>query len=198
MTTDNDVYADYRVLIACERYGRVRDAFIQLGIPAVSCDKHSTVQPGPHILGDVRDVLDRPWDLVIAFPPCTYLAVSGARWWPERQQEQQEAIDFVRAIWDCPARRVAIENPVGKLSSAWRKPNQIIQPWQFGHGETKTTCLWFRGLPVLQPTRVVDGRAARIHRMANSRRRSKERSVTYQGIADAMAAQWSLALELAA
>lgn len=179
-----------RVLVACERSGRVRDAFLERGIDAVSCDKQSSALPGPHIVGDVREVLDDRWDLVVAFPPCTYLAVSGARWWAERQQEQEEAIRFVRGIWDCPAPRVAIENPVGRLSTVWRKPNQIIQPWMFGHGETKATCLWLRGLPLLEPTNVVEGRQPRVHRMPPGRDRSKLRSLTYQGIADAMADQW--------
>lgn len=183
-----------RVLVACERSGRVREAFRSRGIDAVSCDRMSSGLPGPHILGDVRDVLDRPWELVIAFPPCTYLAVSGARWWPDRQQQQQDAIQFVRDIWDCPAPRVAIENPVGRLSTAWRKPDQIIHPWQFGHGETKMTCLWLRGLPRLEPTDLVAGRKPRVHHMSPGRSRSKLRSLTYQGIADAMAAQWGAVL----
>jgi hypothetical protein len=145
---------------------------------------------GPHVLGDVLEVLDQPWHTVIAFPPCTYLAVSGAPWWADRQAEQDRAIKFVRRIWDSPAERVAIENPVGKLNTAWRKPDQIIQPWQFGHGETKATCLWLRGLPPLRPTNVVDGREPRVHRMGPGRRRSRLRSLTYQGVADAMAEQW--------
>ncbi|MBO0732298.1 MAG: hypothetical protein J2P57_23760 [Acidimicrobiaceae bacterium] len=189
MSPDNDVYAD-RVLVACEMSGRVRDALRERGIDAWSCDTRSTLSRGHHLLGDVRDVLDYGWAGIIAFPPCTYLAVSGARWWAEREVEQQAAVALVLDIWDAPCPRVAIENPVGHLSRAWRKPDQIIHPWQFGHGETKATCLWLRGLPPLQPTNVVDGRKARIHHMSNSRRRSKERSITYQGIADAMAAQW--------
>lgn len=183
-----------RVLVACEWSGRVRNALVDRGISAVSCDLRSSGLPGPHILGDVRDVLDQDWDLVIAFPPCTYLAVSGARLWAEREAEQKEAIRFVQDIWNCPAPRVAIENPVGKLSTAWRKPDQIIQPWQFGHGETKATCLWLRGLPKLEPTNIVEGREARILGMSNTRNRAKYRSLTYQGVADAMADQWGAVL----
>jgi hypothetical protein len=139
----------------------------------------------------VREVIaDMQWDLMIAHPPCTHLAVSGARWWKDKLFEQGEALDFVRFLMDAPIPRIAIENPVSKISTAIRKPDQIIQPWQFGHGETKATCLWLKGLPKLVPTDIVDGREARIHKMPPSADRWKERSRTYQGIADAMAAQW--------
>ena len=178
------------VLVACEWSGRVRDALRTRGIDAVSCDKRSTLVKGPHILGDVRDVLDREWAAMIAFPPCTYLARSGARWWPQRQEQQREAIRLVTDLWDADAPRVAIENPVGILSTVWRKPDQVVQPWQFGHGETKATCLWLRGLPLLEPTDVVEGRRPRVHHMAPGPRRSRERGITYQGLADAMADQW--------
>ena len=180
-----------RVLVACEFSGIVRNAFARRGHDAMSCDLLPTEIPGKHYQGDVMDIIGDNWDLAICHPPCTYLAVSGARWWAGRQAEQRAAIEFVLALWAAPIPRVAIENPIGKLSTAWRKPDQIIQPWQFGHGETKATCLWLRGLPVLVHTDIVDGREARIHHMAPSPTRWAERSRTYPGIAEAMAAQWS-------
>jgi hypothetical protein len=128
--------------------------------------------------------------MMIAHPPCTHWAVSGARWFKDKQQEQREALDFVRVLMDAPAPRICIENPISVISSKIRKPDQIIQPWQFGHGETKATCLWLKNLPKLTPTNIVDGREARIHKMPPSATRWKERSKTYQGIADAMAQQW--------
>lgn len=180
-----------RVLVACEYSGTVRDAFRARGHDAWSCDLLPTERPGPHYQEDVREIIaDMQWDLMIAHPPCTHLAVSGARWWKDKLFEQGEALDFVRFLMDAPIPRIAIENPVSKISSAIRKPDQIIQPWQFGHGETKATCLWLKGLPKLVPTDIVDGREARIHKMPPSADRWKERSRTYQGIADAMAAQW--------
>jgi site-specific DNA-cytosine methylase len=184
-----------RVLVACEYSGAVRDAFLRLGHEAMSCDTQPTERPGPHYQGDVRDILSDGWDMMIAFPPCTHLAVSGARWFPEKRErgEQQEAIEFVRLLMSAPIPRIAIENPIGLLSTAIREPDQIIQPWQFGHGETKATCLWLKNLPRLVPTHVVTGREARIHRMPPGPNRSKERSRTYEGIAEAMAAQWSQA-----
>ncbi len=180
-----------RVLVACEYSGAVRDAFRARGHDAMSCDLLPTECPGPHYQEDVREVIaDMQWDLMIAHPPCTHLAVSGARWWKDKLFEQGEALDFVRFLMDAPIPRIAIENPVSKISTAIRKPDQIVQPWQFGHGETKATCLWLKGLPKLVPTDIVDGREARIHKMPPSADRWKERSRTYQGIADAMAAQW--------
>jgi site-specific DNA-cytosine methylase len=179
-----------RVLVACEYSGTVRDAFIAQGHNAMSCDLLPSETPGPHYQGDVRDILNDEWDLMIAHPPCTHLAVSGARWWADKQQEQQEALDFIRALMAVNIPRWAIENPVSLISSALRPPDQIIQPWQYGHGETKTTCLWTRGLPALRPTTIVPGREARIHRMPPSEDRWKERSRTYPGIAHAMATQW--------
>jgi len=179
-----------RVLVACEYSGTVRDAFIARGHDAMSCDLLPTERPGPHHRGSVFDVLWGGWDLMIAHPPCTHLAVSGARWWKDKQAEQADALAFVRLLMDAPIPRIAIENPVSKISTAIRKPDQIIQPWQFGHGETKATCLWLKGLPKLVPTDIVDGREARIHKMPPSADRWKERSRTYQGIADAMASQW--------
>ena len=131
-----------------------------------------------------------PWDMMVAHPPCTHLAVSGSRWFKDKRAEQAEALEFVRRLMEAPIPRIAIENPISVISSKIRKPNQIIQPWQFGHGETKATCLWLRGLPKLQPTNIVDGREARVHRMPPGPNRWKERSRTFQGIAEAMAQQW--------
>jgi len=160
----------------------------------VSCDLLPTERPGPHYHGDVRDVLGDGWNLMIAHPPCTHLAVSGARWFKDKQQEQAEALDFVRLLLGAQIACIALENPVSVISSRVRKPDQVIQPWQFGHGETKATCLWLKGLPKLLPTNIVEGRVARIHLMPPSLDRWKERSRTYEGIAAAMAEQWSAAL----
>lgn len=180
-----------RVLIACEYSGIVRDAFAALGHDAWSCDLLPTERPGNHINGDVLQHLHRNWDLMIAHPPCTHLAVSGARWFKDKQSEQANALDFVRHLMDAPIPRIAIENPISIISSRIRKPDQIIQPWQFGHGETKATCLWLKNLPKLVPTNIVEGREARVHKMPPSPDRWKERSRTYTGIATAMAIQWS-------
>lgn len=181
-----------RVLVACEFSGRVRRAFRALGHDAWSCDLLPADDASPrHLQQDVAPLLGRGrWDLLIAFPPCTHLAASGARWWKDKQQEQKDALEFVRMLMGAPVERIALENPVGKISTAIRKPDQIIQPWQFGHGETKATCLWLKGLPLLTSTDVVSGREARIHRMPPSPNRSRLRSITYQGVADAMASQW--------
>jgi hypothetical protein len=182
-----------KVLIACEYSGRVRDAFLALGHDAMSCDLLATEAPGPHYQGDVRDVLDFPWDLMIAHPPCTHLSVSGARHFEVKRMDgrQQAAVSFFMALAKAGVPRIAIENPVCVMSSLWRKPDQVIQPWQFGHGETKATCLWLKGLPLLRPTDIVPGREARIHKMPPSEDRWKLRSETYPGIAAAMASQWS-------
>ena len=179
-----------RVLIACEFSGTVRDAFRRLGHDALSCDLLPTEAPGPHHQGDVRDVLGDGWALMVAHPPCTHLAVSGARWFKDKRAEQAEALAFVRLLMDAPIERIAIENPVSVISTRIRKPEQIVHPWQFGHGERKATCLWLKGLQSLVPTNIVEGREARIHRMPPSPDRWKKRSLTYQGIADAMAEQW--------
>ena len=179
-----------RVLVACEFSGRVRDAFLARGHDAMSCDLLPTEVPGPHYQGDVRDVLPDGWDLLVAHPPCTHLAVSGARHFHRKKAEQAEALDFVRMLLAAPVPRIALENPVSVISSQIRKPDQIIQPWQFGHGEVKATCLWLVGLPPLMPTFVVAGREARVHRMPPGPDRWKERSRTFQGVADAMADQW--------
>lgn len=180
-----------RVLVACEYSGRVRDAFRALGHDAMSCDLLATEVAGPHYQGDVRDVLGDGWDLMIAHPPCTHLAVSGARHFFRKEREQAEALDFVRLLLAAPIPRIALENPVSVISSRIRKPDQVIQPWQFGHGETKATCLWLRGLPLLTATNLVEGRENRVHRMPPGPDRWKERSRTFQGVADAMAVQWS-------
>lgn len=179
-----------RVLVACEYSGVVRDAFIALGHEAWSCDLLPTESPGPHIQGDVLAVLNDGWDLMIAHPPCTHLAVSGARWFKEKQAEQAVSLGFVQTLLAAPIPMIALENPVSIISSRIRKPEQIIQPWQFGHGETKATCLWLKGLPLLKPTNIVDGREARIHKMPPGPNRWKERSRTFTGIAAAMASQW--------
>ena len=179
-----------RVLIACEYSGRVRDAFRCKGHEAVSCDLLPTDVPGPHYQGPVEEILSDGWDLMVAHPPCTHLAVSGARWFKDKKQEQRQALDFVRLLLGAPVDKIALENPVSIISSHIRKPDQIIQPWQFGHGETKKTCLWLKNLSPLKATKIVDGRENRIHRMAPSADRWKLRSMTYQGIADAMADQW--------
>jgi len=183
------------VLVACEYSGKVRDAFAALG--------------GKHYQGDVRQILggDRtmtagqPWDLMIAFPPCTHLASSGARWFKDKKREQIAALGFIRLLLAAPIRKIALENPIGVISTRirkpdqivqpWiRKPDQIVQPWMFGHGETKATCLWLVGLPKLEPTDVVEGREQRIWKMGPSPDRWKKRSETFTGIAHAMANQW--------
>lgn len=183
-----------RVLIGCEYSGVVRDAFINNGHDAMSCDLLPTESQGPHYQGSIWDVIDYPWDVAIFHPPCTHLSVSGSRYFAAKRMDgrQQAAVSFFMAL----VRRsehikmTAIENPVCIMSSLYRKPDQIIQPWQFGHGETKATCLWLKGLPLLQPTNIVEGREARIHRMPPSPDRWKERSKTFSGIADAFASQW--------
>jgi len=179
-----------RVLVACEYSGRVRDAFTAKGHDATSCDLLPTDTPGAHHQGDVRDIIDNGWDLMIAHPPCTHLAVSGSRWFPGKQQEQSDALQFVHTLLAADIPRIALENPVSIISTRIRKPDQIVHPWQYGHGETKTTCLWLKGLPKLTPTNIVAGRAPVVHRMPPSPDRWKLRSLTYQGIADAMAEQW--------
>lgn len=183
-----------KVLVACEFSGVVRDAFRKRGHDAWSCDLLPSERGGPHYEGNVSTVLLRikDWDLMIAHPPCTHLAVSGARWFKEKIEEQKAAIKFVELLWDAGIPRIAIENPISILStrSILGKPSQIIQPWQFGHGETKATCLWLKNLPKLTPTNIVDGREARVHKMPPGPNRWRERSRTFQGIADAMAKQW--------
>jgi len=179
-----------RVLVACEFSGTVRDAFARRGHDAWSCDILPSELPGQHIQGDVLEILNDNWDLAIMHPPCTHLAVSGSRWFPGKVTEQKEALDFVRALMAAPIPRMAIENPVSIISSHIRKPDQIIQPWQFGHGEMKTTCLWLKNLPRLKHTNIVDGREQRVWKMPPSENRWAERSRTFPGIAEAMADQW--------
>ena len=184
-----------KVLIACEFSGIVRDAFKAKGHDAWSCDLLPTERLGNHIQDDVTSLVyrrwDSRWDLMIAHPPCTYLAGCGARWWKDKKKEQEFAIKFFMMLTLAQIPKICIENPVGIMSTVWRKPDQYIQPWQFGHGETKKTCLWLMGLPKLQPTNIVKGREARIHKMPPSKDRGKLRSITFQGIAEAMATQWN-------
>lgn len=180
-----------KVLVACEYSGTVRDAFIAKGHEAISCDLlPSESFGGGHIQGDVRKILKDGWDLMIAHPPCTDLCVSGARWFKDKQDSQQDSLDFICRLMLAPIPRIAIENPIGVISSWVKKPDQIIQPWQFGHGETKATCLWLKGLPHLSPTDIVSGRENRIWKMPPGPERWKERSRTFPGIAKAMAEQW--------
>ena len=202
-----------KVLVACEYSGRVRDAFIKQGHEAMSCDLVSTDAPGPHYQGDVMDIINDGWDLLIAFPPCTYLTLTGNKWFkpefankfPERHQQRKDAVDFFMKIANMPIPRIAIENPIGIMSRIYRKPDQIIQPWQFGFPTTKATCLWLKGLPTLKPTNIVDKGEVVISKSGNrmskwyyetskltlkNGARAKARSVTFQGVADAMADQW--------
>lgn len=180
-----------KVLVACEYSGAVSGAFRALGHTAYSCDLLPTEgDPRWHIQGDVLNVLGEGWDLLIAHPPCTHLAVSGARWFKDKAEEQAKAIEFFMQLANADIPRVCVENPVCIMSSRWRKPDQIIQPWQFGHGETKATCLWLKNLPKLIPTNVVEGREHRVWKMPPGPDRWKERSRTFAGIAQAMAEQW--------
>jgi site-specific DNA-cytosine methylase len=179
-----------RLLVACEYSGRVRDAFRSVGWDAWSCDLLPSEVPGPHFMGPVEHLLGLGWDMLIGHPPCTHLAVSGSRWFGSKASQQAEALRFVRLLMDAPIPCIAIENPVSIISSRIRQPDQTIHPWQFGHGETKATCLWLKNLPQLQPTRIVAGREARVHRMPPGPDRWKERSRTFEGIAQAMAEQW--------
>jgi len=183
------------VLIGCEESQAVCKAFRAKGHEAYSCDilPCSGGHPEWHIQGDVMEAIrSREWDMLIAFPPCTDLAVSGARWFKEKRQsgEQQRSIDFFMRFVNADVPKIAIENPVGIMSTIYRKPDQIIQPWQFGHGETKATCLWLAGLPQLIPTNIVEGREGKVWRMPPGPDRAKLRSKTFPGIAEAMADQW--------
>ena len=192
-----------RVLIACEFSGTVRDAFTALGYEAMSCDLLPTEVPGSHYEGPVQDVLREGWDLMIAHPPCTYLCSSGLHWnkrRPERAQQTEEALDFVRLLLDAPIPRIALENPIGCISTRIRKPDQTIQPWQFGHPESKATCLWLKGLPLLEPTAIVEKPTSGHwdnqtpsgqNKLGPSADRWKLRSKTYQGIAKAFATQYT-------
>lgn len=194
-----------KVLVACEFSGSVRDAFIARGHDALSCDLEPSMTPGPHYQGDVMDIIGDGWDLMIAHPPCTHLAVSGARHFEKKRADgrQQQGIDFFMALANCDIPRYAIENPIGIMSTVWRKPDQIINPWEYGHSVTKATCLWTKGLPLLKPTNIVDKGKVWIaksgKRMSHwyyessclpPKEREKMRNKTFQGIADAMAQQW--------
>lgn len=179
-----------KLLVACEFSGIVREAFKAKGHDAWSCDLLPTEIPGQHYECDVMEVINDNWDLMIAHPPCTHLAVSGARWFKNKQEEQKWALEFVKCLMDAPIPKIAIENPISIISSKIRKPDQIIQPWQFGHGETKATCLWLKNLPKLESTDVVDGRIPKVHWESPGPDRAKNRSRTYPGIANAMADQW--------
>lgn len=179
-----------KVLVACEFSGIVRDAFSRKGHDSWSCDFLDSELLGNHIKGNVIYHLNENWDLMIAHPPCTHLAVSGARWFKDKVFEQEVALIFVRLLMNADIPRICIENPISVISSKIRKPDQIIQPWMFGHGETKATCLWLKNLPKLKPTNIVEGREGRIWKESPSPDRWKNRSRTYLGIAEAMASQW--------
>lgn len=192
-----------RILVACEFSGVVRDAFLKNGHDAWSCDllPSDSDYSTNHIQEDVRSLIcDRPhnsWDMLIAFPPCTHIARSGGRYFEEKRKDgrQREALELVRKLLYCSIHRICLENPVGIISTRFEKPTQIIQPWQFGHGEVKATCLWLKNLPKLKPTKIVSGRIPRVHYEAptssDGSPRWKRRSITYKGIAEAMAEQWS-------
>ena len=202
-----------RILVACEFSGTVRDAFIKAGHNAISCDIEPCDKPGPHIQDDVLNVIKFPntWDMMIAHPPCTYLTVTGNKWFkpeykdrfPTREQDRRDAIAFFMALMNANIPKIAIENPIGIMSTTFRKPDQIIQPWQFGHEASKSTCLWLKNLPLLQYTNVVSKgefvtyksgkRTAKWYADAaryDAKTRAKIRNTTFQGIADAMAQQW--------
>ena len=190
---------DMNILVACEESGIVRDAFLQRGHNAISCDLVSSSAAGPHIIGDALDAIaSQQFDLLIAFPPCTHLASSGARWFPAKRADgrQQDAIQFVRALMAANIPQIAIENPVGVISTQIQRPSQIIQPWQFGEDASKKTCLWLQGLPLLTPTNIItrlryaNQTPSGQNKLGPSPTRAAERSRTYQGIADAMAEQW--------
>jgi len=190
-----------KVLIACEYSGRVRDAFIAQGHDAISCDLLPTERVGPHYQGNVFDIINDGFDLMVAHPPCTDLAVSGAAWFAKKRADgsQQKSIEFFMALANANIPKICIENPIGIMSTLWRKPSQIIQPWMFGHPESKATCLWLKGIPLLIPTKNVKpemellprNKQMRMHYLPPSPNRWKIRSETYQGIADAMAERWS-------
>jgi hypothetical protein len=184
-----------KVLVACEYSGTVRDAFKAKGHDAWSCDLLPTEVKGQHYQGNVLDILNLSWDLMIAHPPCTHLAVSGARYFYKKQKEQEEALKFVQKLLDANIPRICLENPVSIISTRIRKPSQIIQPWQFGHEESKKTCLWLKNLPLLEPTKIMTVKNKNLtpsgqNKLGPSADRWKIRSKTYQGIAEAMAEQW--------
>lgn len=180
-----------RVLVACEFSGVIRNAYASRGHDAWSCDLLSSETEGNHVQGDVLEILDHGWDLMVAHPPCTHLAVSGSRWFKNKLLEQKKALEFFVELLNAPIHMICVENPVSIVSSRIRKPDQIIHPWQFGHGESKSTCLWLKNLPELKPTKIVEGRDPRVHWETPSEDRWKNRSRTYSGIAEAMADQWN-------
>ena len=183
------------VAVICEFSGVVRDAFIKEGHKAISFDLLPTESPGPHHEGNIWELKEKYWetfDLAICHPPCTHLAVSGARWFKNKLEEQEEALNFVRYLMNLPLTKICIENPVSIISTRIRKPDQYIQPWEFGHGETKKKGLWLKNLPKLKPTNIVNGRNNRIHKCSPDPERWKERSRFYKGIAEAMAKQWGV------
>ncbi|OQB10812.1 MAG: hypothetical protein BWY21_00119 [Parcubacteria group bacterium ADurb.Bin216] len=186
-----------QILVACEYSGRVREAFAKRGWESWSCDLLESKTEGNHYQGPVEDLICENWNLMICHPPCTHLAVSGARHFAEKiaSGEQQQALDFVKMLLDAPIEHITLENPVSIISTRIRKASQYVQPWQFGHGETKKTGFWLKNLPLLQPTNIVEGREAKVHKMPPGPNRWKERSRTYQGIADAMADQWGKYIE---
>lgn len=187
-----------KVLIACEYSGTVRDAFIKLGHEAISCDLLPTDLPGPHHQGNIFDIINNGWDLMIAHPPCTYLCNSGVSWLyrdESRWEKMRDGANFFKLLLESNIPKIAIENPIMHkyaVEIIGRRQNQVIQPWQFGHGETKATCFWLKNLPELKPTNIVEGREQRLHRLPPSKDRWKIRSKTFQGIADAMAQQWGI------
>ena len=185
---------EMKILVACEESGIVTTEFRKSQHEAYSCDIMPTSgNPKWHIQGDVIPLLEDKWEMIIAFPPCTHLSVSGARWFKEKQKDgrQKQGIDFFMHFVKCKCAKIAIENPIGIMSTLWRKPDQIVQPWQFGHGETKATCLWLKGLPLLLPTKKVAGREPKVWLMSPGKDRARKRSKTYIGIAKAFAEQWS-------
>ena len=185
-----------KVLVACEYSGRVRDAFIKQGHDAMSCDLLPTDQPGPHYEGDVFDIINDGWDLMVAHPPCTYLSNSGVTWLHRQEgrwDNMRNGAKFFKKLMETNIPKIAIENPIMHkyaVEIIGRRQDQVVQPWMFGHGETKATCFWLKNLPKLTPTNIVEGRVQRLHLLPPSPDRWKLRSTTYQGIADAMAAQW--------
>ena len=193
-----------KILVGCEFSGTVRDAFISMGHEAMSCDLLPTQSPGPHFQGDVLEAIEMDnWDIGIFHPPCTYLTVSANRWLKDqpirksgvlvgeaRREARREAIEFFMKLYNCKISKIAIENPIGCMSTEFRKPDQVVQPWMFGHGETKATCFWLRGLPKLESTNIVPGREQRIFKLGNTEDRWALRSLTFKGIAEAMAKQW--------
>lgn len=191
-----------KVLIACEYSGVVRDAFIAKGHDAWSCDLLPTASPGPHIQGDVLNILNDGWDLMIAHPPCTHLAISGARWFKNKEKEQKEALEFVKILLEAPISKIALENPISIISSKIRQPDQIVHPWMFGHEISKSTCLWLKNLPLLVPTNIVGKGKKHItksgksipewYNLPETKDRWKKRSKTFEGFAKAMADQWSI------